>query len=272
MSETSAVSPTRSRVGMAIRNASLQSGVDFQYLSQQARIESGLNPEARARTSSATGLYQFIDQTWLATIDRHGARLGYGWAAEAVRRDGNGRFHVADPAVRHQIMALRTQPEAAATMAAAFATDNAAYLRARIGREPEPVDLYMAHFLGPQGAVRFLTRHAQDPHAPAAAEMPVQAAANRGVFYRNGAPLSFDAIRTRFASRFAAEGRPEMPAPASHTAPRPGAIGTLAEVEAALRAMGERSAPAPRTEQRTIDPSVTDLHRLAAMMLAETIA
>lgn len=273
MSEAVAVSATRSRVGMAIRNASLQSGVDFDYLYQQARVESGLNPTARARTSSATGLYQFIDQTWLATVDRHGARLGYGWAADAIHRDANGRFRIADPGMRQQIMNLRNQPEAAATMAAAFASDNAGYLRARIGREPEPVDLYLAHFLGPAGAARFLARHAQNPDAPAAPEMPVQAAANRGVFYRNGEALSFDAIRTRFASRFQSDGGPTAPAPGSATEFKSGTIGTLADVEAALRAMGPASsARSVQAERSLAEQSPAELHRLAAIMLAEMIA
>jgi len=33
-----------------------------------------LQPPARAQTSSAAGLFQFVDQTWLATLKRHGAR------------------------------------------------------------------------------------------------------------------------------------------------------------------------------------------------------
>lgn len=273
MSEAVTLSGTRARVAMAIRSASARSGIDFDYLYNQARVESGLNPAARARTSSATGLYQFIDQTWLATVDRHGDRLGYSWAANAIERSGNGRFRVSDPALRDRIMQLRSEPEAAATMAAAFASDNAAYLRARIGREPEAVDLYMAHFLGPAGAVQFLSRHASDPHAPAAPEMPVQAAANRGVFYRNGEALSFDAIRTRFASRFSSAGSPAAPAPMEPAFPRAGRLGTLADVEAALRAMGPATpSPAPAQAQLPAGASPIDARRLAALLLAETLA
>ncbi|MCX7676587.1 MAG: transglycosylase SLT domain-containing protein, partial [Alteraurantiacibacter sp.] len=60
------------RAEAAIARAAQATGTDFSYLLAQARIESGLNPAARARTSSASGLFQFIDQTWLATLDRHG--------------------------------------------------------------------------------------------------------------------------------------------------------------------------------------------------------
>ena len=43
----------------AIARAATRTGVDFDYLLAQARLESGLDPSAKAQTSSATGLYQF---------------------------------------------------------------------------------------------------------------------------------------------------------------------------------------------------------------------
>ena len=61
-------------IGAAIHRAAASTGVDFSYLLGQARIESGFNPNARAKTSSATGLFQFIDQTWLGTVKQHGAK------------------------------------------------------------------------------------------------------------------------------------------------------------------------------------------------------
>src|SRR6185503_19622508 len=90
------LSGLRGRVSSAIQLASARTGVDFSYLFNQARIESGLNPNARARTSSATGLFQFIDQTWLGTVKQHGAEHGLGWAAQAIRRGADGRYYVAD--------------------------------------------------------------------------------------------------------------------------------------------------------------------------------
>lgn len=271
MSEAAAVSASRGRVGMAIRQASIRSGIDFDYLYQQARVESGLNPAARARTSSASGLYQFIDQTWLATVDRHGERLGYGWAAAAIQRDGNGRYRVPDTALREGIMQLRFEPEAAASMAAAFASDNAGYLRARIGREPVAVDLYLAHFLGPAGAARFLERHAQDPQAPAAPEMPSQAAANRGVFFRNGQALSFEAIRARFAERFSSEGAAAGSVDPPSRPLRAGMVGTLADVEQALRALGTAGPQAISQPRGPTAPGL-DTGKLAALLLSEALA
>lgn len=207
----------RDRVGAAIQQAAARTGVDFGYLMSQARVESGLNPNARARTSSATGLFQFIDQTWLGTIQRHGANHGLGWAADAIRRGPNGRYHVADPAMRRAILDLRRQPEAASAMAAEYASDNRDYLEGRIGRSAEPVDLYLAHFLGAGGAAQFLRAHDRNPDGAAAAILPAAARANRPIFYdRSGAPKSFAEIRAHFAERI---GDGAAPAPAAPAVP-----------------------------------------------------
>ena len=87
-------------------------------------------------------------------------------------------------------------------MAAEFASDNKSYLEGRLGRAAEPVDLYLAHFLGAGGASRFLAAHEADPDASAAAVMPSAARANRWVFYnRNGTPRTLEQVRQRFAAK-----------------------------------------------------------------------
>jgi soluble lytic murein transglycosylase-like protein len=53
------------QVREAIAQASDKTGVDFAFLLATAKRESSLNPKARAKTSSAKGLFQFLDQTWL---------------------------------------------------------------------------------------------------------------------------------------------------------------------------------------------------------------
>ena len=193
---------TDNRVTSAIAMASRRTGVDFAYLLGQAKIESSLNPAARATTSSATGLYQFIDQSWLAVIDKHGSEYGLGWAADSISRGQNGRYFVADPELRQQILDLRKHPETASVMAAQHAADNKAYLEQRLNREAEPVDLYLAHFLGVGGASKFLSVHDRAPGATAASMFPAAARANRSIFYdRSGSPRSFAEIRDRFAAK-----------------------------------------------------------------------
>lgn len=217
--------PSRSqRAQAAIADAAQRTGVDFGYLLAQARIESGLNPEARARTSSATGLFQFLDQTWLATLDRHGERLGFGQLAQAIDTSG-GRARITDPAMRDAIMGLRTDPTASALMAGALAGDNGAELQQVLGRAPNASELYLAHFLGPDGASRMLTTLQSSPETPAAGLLPGAARANRSIFYeQGGAPRSvaevMDLIRNRMAG--AMEQGFDIPAGSLGTVPLPG--------------------------------------------------
>lgn len=177
-------------VEAAIRHAAQATGVDFSYLLGQARLESSLNPGARAGTSSAAGLYQFTRGTWLATLDAHAARHGYGWADAAIV-DGK----VADPALRTQVLNLRFDPQASALMAAELAADNRDHLRGVLGREPDAAELYLAHFLGAEGAGGFLRGLASNPAQSAAALLPKAAEANRAIFFDGaGRPRSLDTV------------------------------------------------------------------------------
>lgn len=197
------------RVTAAIENASAKTGVDFGYLVDQARIESGMRPDARASTSSATGLYQFTKQTWLATVKQHGTAHGLKWAADAINGQGDGSYRVDDPAMRSSILGLRTDPDAAAAMAAEFASDNGDFLSGQLGREPEPVDLYLAHFLGAAGASQFLSAYQENPETAAAPLLPRAAAANRNVFYKDsGEARSVAEIRENFRAKLGSQTRP----------------------------------------------------------------
>jgi Transglycosylase SLT domain len=203
---------TADRVRDSIASASSKTGVNFDFLVNQARIESSLNPDARASTSSAVGLFQFTKQTWLGTLKSHGERHDLGWAADAISQRKDGGFSVADPAIRQKILDLRTQPEAASAMAAELASDNGDFLSAQLDRAPEQVDLYLAHFLGEAGAVSFLTAHDRTPDAAAAPSMPQAAAANRSIFYdQSGAPRSFKEIRDNFARKLEGPNSVSMP-------------------------------------------------------------
>jgi hypothetical protein len=253
----------RDRVTAAIRLASANTGVQFGYLLNQARLESGLNPNARARTSSATGLFQFIDQTWLGMVRQHGGEHGMGWAASQIRQGPNGRYYVADPETRRQILHLRRQPEAASAMAAEYAADNGRYLEHRLGRQMEPVDLYLAHFLGAGGAARFLRAHDSNPDAPAAPMLAQAARANRPIFYnRDGSMRSFAEIRTRFAGMIATGNHgggavDPTRTPARHRTPAPSFL------DDQVRTASLDTADMPRI--RTLDSNPLDSTELTGM-------
>jgi len=179
----------------AIGRAAQRTGVDFSYLLNQAKSESGLNPNARASTSSASGLFQFIDQSWLGVLKQHGAKHGMGWAADAIQRTSRGTWTVADPQIRQAVFALRNQAEPSALMAAESANENASSLSQALGRPVNKTDLYFAHFLGSAGAARYLKAHQVNPDATAAAIFPREASVNRGLFYtRAGGARSLDEL------------------------------------------------------------------------------
>jgi hypothetical protein len=147
--ETGGTTATSGRVQNAIASASASTGVNFNYLYHQARIESGFNPNAKATTSSASGLYQFTTQTWLGVLKNHGAEHGLSWAANAITKGSDGHYYVSDDTTRQEILALRQNPETSAAMAGEYASYNKDTLEAKLGREANSTDLYMAHFLGP---------------------------------------------------------------------------------------------------------------------------
>jgi Transglycosylase SLT domain len=168
-----------------LRQASQATGVSFDYLAKTAERESRFDPRAKASTSSATGMFQFLDQTWLGLMKQEGPRLGLGREAEAITSDA-GRMSVSDPAMRQKILAMREDPAVSAMMAGAFASRNGQMLQQATGRKPTDGDLYVAHFLGPTGARDLIKLADQQPNASAATHFPEAAAANRSIFFEKG--------------------------------------------------------------------------------------
>ncbi len=190
------------RVTGAIRDAARVTGAGFEYLLNTALRESNLNPDAKAKSSSATGLFQFIDQTWLGTMKQSGAAHGYGKFADAITKTPSGRYAVADPAMREKIFALRKDPTANAVMAGEFANANAKVLKDRLGRKPTDGELYMAHFLGASGAARFIRAAEANPGGKAAELFPRAAHANSSIFYdKAGAARSLKQVYAGLVTR-----------------------------------------------------------------------
>jgi hypothetical protein len=157
----------RPEVATAINDAAQVAGVDPAYMFAMAEQESGFNPNIKAKTSSATGLYQIIDSTWKGLVKKYGDEHGI---ALTDRKD----------------------PRANAIMGALFAKDNKEYLTKRLGREPQPAELYIAHFMGPAGAVKLIGN--ADGNQSAASLFPQQAEANKSIFYDGGQPRSVEQV------------------------------------------------------------------------------
>ena len=237
----------RENVKAAIRRAAGAAQGDFQFLLKVASRESSLDAGARAKTSSASGLFQFLEQTWLEAVKKHGESAGLGDEAAQISRDG-GRYDVASAEERARILDLRFDPGAATRIAAATFRDIGSALGARIGRAPESGELYMAHFLGPTGAARMIKA---PPTAAAADVDPAAAAANAPLFFDADGPVSVKAFRERITSAFDG-GAPERVEPN-----RPDAVEKPSEKTAT--AMAARPGRAREVFQRSQVPDAFEL-------------
>lgn len=180
----------RSSVVTALRNAAAATGSDFHYLLGTAMRESSLRPNAQSHSSSAAGLFQFVDQTWLGLVKQYGSQYGLGDYASAITKDSEGRYH-APASERHEILALRKDPDVCALMAGEYAKSTQDQMRASLGRNVCGGELYAAHFLGPDAACRLIKLVGNDPSASAADQFPAAAASNKTVFYHaDGSPKS----------------------------------------------------------------------------------
>ncbi|MBX9711411.1 MAG: lytic transglycosylase domain-containing protein [Xanthobacteraceae bacterium] len=182
----SAIDSVRAKIAGTIKQAASATGASFEYLISAAKIESNLDPRAAASTSSARGLYQFIEQTWLGTVKEAGASFGFGKYADAISKSSSGSYSVSDSQTREEILKLRDDPAANAAMAGVLTQSNSFKLTADLGRRPTDGELYMAHFMGVGGASKLISAAEDNPRASAAAMFPGAAAANRSIFYNRG--------------------------------------------------------------------------------------
>lgn len=198
------------KIASAIQNASTKTGVDFSYLLKQAQIESSFKTDVKASSSSATGLYQFIDKTWLSMVNKYGDKYGLSDLASQINDNGK----VACNNVKKEILELRKNPELCSLMAAELAADNKAHLEKSTGKEAGATELYMAHFMGPAGASKFLNALDKNPNANAAALFPDAASANKNVFYdKSGKPKSLEQVYAQFDKKFDSLKMAGKPAP-----------------------------------------------------------
>src|SRR5215204_3586158 len=157
-------------------------GVDPAYLMALADKESSLLPDSKARTSSAQGLFQFIESTWLEVLRRYGPKHGYVAEAEAIQIVA-GRPVVSDDKDRERILNLRSIPYLSALMAGEMINTHREILAGKVARDPSFAELYMAHFLGVNGASRFVALLSDQPGKSAPEAFPSAAKANRTLFY-----------------------------------------------------------------------------------------
>jgi Transglycosylase SLT domain len=169
----------------AVVRAAEKTGVDPAYLMALADKESSFRPQVKADSSSAQGLFQFIESTWLQTLRAHGAKHGFAAAAEAITVVA-GKYTV-DPERRDWVLGLRCDPYLASVMAGELVRDHRERLIKETDRAPTEGELYLAHFLGPNGAARLIKLVDEKSDAKAPKAFPAAAKANKAIFYRQDA-------------------------------------------------------------------------------------
>ena len=181
--------------------AARNTDTDPTLLMSIADKESAFAPTVKASTSSATGLFQFIDSTWLRVVRDFGAQHGLDKEAAAID-SSDGPPSIADPAARRRILGLRNDPYLSAILAAEMLKHDAAHIATRIGRELSDGETYLAHFLGPSDAEKFITKLVSEPRYAAPKLLPKPARANRSIFFvaakRKAGGLSVADVHQKF--------------------------------------------------------------------------
>lgn len=143
--------------------------------------ESSFSPSAKASTSSASGLFQFVEATWFKAVKNFGWRYGQEEAAKAIGGDEGERSVSRD--LRAKILKLRNDPYLSAVLAAEMLKKDGAKIAEKLGRALTAGETYLIHFLGPNDAERFMAKMQEEPNASAAELLPKPARANKPIFY-----------------------------------------------------------------------------------------
>ena len=245
------IDPARARIAGAIKQAASTTGTSFEYLLATAKMESNFNPGASASTSSARGLFQFIDQTWLGTVKEAGGQLGYGNYADAITKSSSGSYSVRDPSARSAILKLRDDPAASSAMAGVLTQSNSFKLTGRIGRRPADNELYMAHFMGVGGAAKLIANAEDNPRASGARLFPNAAAANRSIFYeRGGRARSVSEVYSVLTQRYASAAN----SPATRTAMASVGVTSTSKVAAAATPVDNAAYLSSFPDARSVTP------------------
>lgn len=190
------------RIISAVESAAARTGASFSQLMENAATESGFNATAKSASSSATGLFQFIDSTWLGMIKKYGAQFGLGKYADQITMK-NGHPCVANCQTRDAILNLRKDPKISALMAGMMDNENRQYLSTHTSGPVGATEMYLAHFLGAAGATTFLNDRLENGNIAAAKIFPEAAAANKHVFFDSttGQPRTLDQVYAFFSQK-----------------------------------------------------------------------
>ena len=183
-----------------IAKAGEKGGVDPAKLLTFAAVESDFNPNAKAGSSSATGLFQFTKATWNEVAPKAGV-------ADSSPND----------------------PYASSLAAAKYIKDNDTTV-SKVVPQPGVLESYMAHFMGPGGAAKFLKASGDSIGAQI---LPSAAKSNSNIFYENGRALTVDEVKAKLRDKLSTKAKSynipvkiEGPSTPAGVVTKPGTTGT----------------------------------------------
>jgi len=191
----------------AIRLGSRRTGMDFSFLMELAAAESSFDPASIAPKTSAAGLYQFKDETWLEAVRNYGKKYGMEVYAEQVEEytnhAGKKRLRIPDPVIQAYVLALRHNPRVSALLAAEYVKHNGKRLTNTLDLEPGHTELYLTHLFGTTGAISFLKTLYEHPDRIADEVFPVAARTNQAIFHpKSRKPRTIAEIYQMFQRKF----------------------------------------------------------------------
>lgn len=135
----------------AIYEASLKTGTDFGVLALSAMLESDFGGNKFSPTSSARGLFQFIDSTWLILVKKYGNKADLIKEANAIHMNSKtGKLEVkeSDTISRNSILELRHNDKIASLIKAYHLLEEKEALEEIGIKNPHVTDFYLVHMLG----------------------------------------------------------------------------------------------------------------------------
>lgn len=156
-----------------------------------AAIEPSAKPSLEAiAPETAAGPFRFGAGIWYRALKEDASDGEADGVAASIFCTSSGRYYVPAAAERERILAKRWDGALAERTARSFAERNAQRMGEQLERRPTAGELYIAHLVGPEAAVRFIKRAEAAPEKIAATQLPELAAAAPALLYQRGVALT----------------------------------------------------------------------------------
>lgn len=150
--------------------SSRTTGVPTTYARALFAQEGGDNTEAANPRSTARGLTQFIEGTWLQMMREYGPRYGLPQSlANQIEQKPNGAWRARTREAHDQLMELRFSPEWNAVMSGHYANQEHGDMVRRAGRPVSIEETYLAHFMNGDVAGQWVRAVGNQPQTNARA-------------------------------------------------------------------------------------------------------